>query len=143
MAKSLIITGPKVFLFINGIKVGRVFSFSWSSSTPKKPIYGLDSNEPYELAPTTTSITGSVSVYKFTGDGGAEGAGMTPTNPNIPSEKYFTLMLMDQVSSNVIFRADQCSVLGQNWSVAVRGLLTGNISFQALSWSNETASANG
>ncbi len=140
MGKSLVLTAPKVFLYINGIKVGRVFGFGWNTNTPKKPIYGLDSNEPYELAPTTTSITGTVSIYKFMGDGGAEGAGMTPPNRDIPSERYFTLMLIDQVSSNLIFRADDCTVLGQNWNVSVRSLVTGTINFQALSWSNEMIS---
>jgi hypothetical protein len=142
MAKSLLIAAPQVFLCINGQKIGRVTSFKWSPVSNVNPIYGLDSNEPFELAPTTTSCTGSMDLLKYLGDGGAEGAGLTPPSPDIPSGRYFSFLLIEQITNSVIFRADYCAVTSQSWGVGTRGMVGGTVNFQALSWSNEVSGFN-
>jgi hypothetical protein len=137
MGKSLIITGARVVCYINGQKFGRVSSFRWDSATPRKAIYGLDSSEPYELAPLPSRITGSLTVYRTVGDGGLEGSGIVAQFADIPREKYFSLTLIERSSDTVVFRADDCAVTNQSWDVPSKGVMMGNFSFEALSWSNE------
>lgn len=137
MARSNIITGAKVVVYINSKPFAFVMNFRWDSSTPRRAIYGIDSGEPYELAPTTTKIGGSVGVYRTIDGGGLEGPGIVANLDNIPREKYFSLALIERSTGVTIFRADQCSVISQSWDVPSRGIMTGSFTFEALSWNNE------
>jgi hypothetical protein len=137
MPASRIASTAKVILYINGNAYAQAMSFRWSSDTPKKPLYGLDSSEPYELAPTVTKVSGQITLLRLVGDGGAEGAGATPSLPSIPAGKYFTLMLVDRATDTQLFRADHCTATSQGWDVPSKGLITGGLSFEALTWSNE------
>lgn len=142
MSKSFVISGAKVYLAVNGIKIGRVTGFSYNAQSPMKAIHGIDSNEAFELAPTTSSINGSINVIKFQADGGAEGMGAIPVSQEIVSGRYFSMILIERNSSSVIFRADYCVVQGQSWQVQAKGLIVGTINFSALTWSNEVSPSN-
>lgn len=124
-------------VYVNGRVYGRVKEFQWSSATPKKPQYGLDSLEPYELIPTSTRVTGRLTLYRTVGDGGAEGAAMATRYEDVPREKYFSLQLMERGSQTIVFEARYCSVTNQSWSVPERGLVTGTLEFEAIEWNNE------
>ncbi|NDD85746.1 hypothetical protein EBZ38_15905 [bacterium] len=137
MARSRLITGAKVVVYVNGSVFGYAINFRWTSSTPRRAIYGIDSGEPYELAPTTTRIVGSMSLYRTIDGGGLEGPGVVANLDNIPREKYFSIALMERSSGQVIFRAEQCSVVSQSWDIPSRGIVTGSFEFEALAWNNE------
>ncbi len=140
MSQSRVVTGARVICYINGVRFGRVSDFKWDSATPRRAIHGIDSLEPYELAPMSTRCTGSLSLYRTAGDGGIEGPGIVASYQDIPREKYFSLTLIDRASNMVLFRADSCAVTNQSWGVAAKGVMTGSFSFEALSWSNEVKS---
>lgn len=123
--------------YINGKLVGRVTSFRWSSDTPRKDIYGLDSVVPYEIAPTTVSCSGSVGLIRTHADGSIEALGMTAHSSQMERERYFTLTLVDRATDTLLFRADYCAVIGQQWEVPERGLVRGTVNFRALQWNNE------
>lgn len=137
MAKSHVLSGAKVKLYINERPFGQATSFRWSSNTPKKALRGIDVLEPVELAVTGYQCTGSVSVIRLSNDGGAEGAGVITPYPELSREKYFSLTLIERHTDLVIFRANRCSLLSQSWEIPVRGIVTGNFSFEALEWTNE------
>jgi hypothetical protein len=137
MAKSKVLTSAKVVLYINGKPLGRVTSFRFSSDTPWKEILGVDQNTPFEFAPTTTRCSGSVSLIRTVRDGGIEALGMTTHTSQLSRSKYCTLTLVDRTTDTVIFRADQCVVSNQSWDAQNKGIISGNVNFMALSWSNE------
>jgi hypothetical protein len=84
-----------------------------------------------------------MSIYRTVGDGGAEGGGMTAPAEELPREKYFSVLLVDRGASDaVIFQADDCSLTSQAWSVPSRGIVTGSLEFEALTWSNEVKPIN-
>ena len=134
---SQLITGAKTAVFINGLPFGRCSSFKWNSDTPRKKIFAVDSTTAFELGITTSSITGSMTVYRLSLDGGAEGAGMVAPVSILSTEKYFSLFLIDTTTGATLFRADQCSVDSQAWDDTSRTYLIGNITWSALSYSNE------
>lgn len=138
MPASLLVTGARVFLYLNGRKIGRATAFGWRSITPRKAIYGLDSSEPYELAPTTTKMQGTVSLLRSAGDGGVEGMGIAGQYEDLSREKYATILLLERKTGLVLFRADECSVTDQQWNVAAKAKLEGGFSFEGLTWNNET-----
>jgi len=137
MARSPILTSAQVVLYINGVMYGRVSSFRFNSDTPRKDIRGVDSVIPFELGLTTNKISCTMSVYRMSQDGGAEGAGLVAPVDELTREKYFTAVLIDISSGSVIFQAEFCSVDSQNWQFDARQVVQGQISFSALNWSNE------
>ena len=137
MPRARVISGASVFVYINGRPFGRIREFSFRSMTPRRAIYGIDSMSPYELAPSQTKITGSMSIYRTVGDGGAEGAGITASIEDLSRERYFSIMLIDRGTDMVLFQADSCSLNGQSWSVPSRGIITGSLEFEALTWNND------
>ena len=135
--RSRLVTSAKVIVYINDQPFGRVTGFSWTSATPKRPIYGIDSTEPYELAPTTSQCNGNVSLLRLIDDGGLEGPGIVAQFQSLTREKYFKVLLIERSTDTQIFRADFCSVNSQSWDVPAKGLMTGTFSFAALTWNNE------
>jgi hypothetical protein len=109
------------------------------SDSPRKQIRGIDSNIAYELAPTTSTLTGSLELYRLNNDGGIEGYQITVPFEDLPSEKYFSIQLINRKTDTTIFQADHCSVESQNWQTSAKGIVTGSVSFTAISWQNEFA----
>lgn len=142
MPHSLIVTGARVFLYINGKKVGKVTSFMWKSTTDYKEINGLDSAEPYELASEITRVVGQVGLLRLAGDGGIEGLGITAQFEDLTRQKYVTIALVDRVTQTLLFRADQCVIVDQQWSVQVKNRLEGMMSFKGITWNNEFVRGN-
>ena len=142
MAKSLIVTAARVFLYMNGQKVGRVTTFQWKSTTDYIEINGLDSSDPYELAPGITRVMGQIGLLRMAGDGGAEGLGVTAQYEDLTRQKYATIALVDRTTQTLLFKADECVVVDQQWAVQAKGRLEGNMSFKGITWNNEFIRAN-
>lgn len=137
MSRARVITAANVTCYVNGTQFGRVAGFTWRSSTARRALYGLDLVDPQELAPTQAKVTGLLRLYRTVGDGGAEGAGMAASFEDLPREKYFTVQLIDRGSDKVLFQAQLCSVVSQSWEIQSKGIVTGQLEFEAISWSNE------
>jgi len=133
----MLITGARVFLYINAVKIGRARSFTWKSDTEADEIPGLDSSDPYEIAPTTTRCAGQIMFYRTAGDGGAEGAGLTTDYEDLTRLKYVTLSLVERVSKLEIFRAEGVTITSQSGGVAAKEGMNMSITFKALRYSNE------
>lgn len=139
---SLIITGARVFLYLNGRKVGRITSFTWDSITDQKEFVGLDCGEPYEIGPELTKVAGQAGLLRLAGDGGAEGLGIVPQFKDQTKQKYSTIVLVDRVTKTILFRADECMITTQRWAVQPKGRLEGQMSFKGITWNNENVRSN-
>lgn len=137
MARARVVVGAHINCYINGQPYGRVIGFTFRSQTPRRALYGIDSMDPFELAVTQTKVGGTMRIVRTVGDGGAEGAGITANFDDLPREKYFTVQLVERGSDTVIFQAELCSVVSQVWDVPSKGIVTGTIDFEAISWNNE------
>ena len=138
MARSPILTGARVAVYVNGVMFGRVSSFRYASDTPRREIRGVDSVIPFELAMTISKVSGSMTVYRLSQDGAAEGAGIVSPLDELTREKYFSIVLIDLVSNTAIFRADMCSAESQTWSFDAKSMVQGTINFTGLTYRNET-----
>lgn len=139
MAQSSLVSSAKVVCYINGKQVGTVTSFRFSSDTPHREIMGLDSAIPFELAPQTAHVSGTIGLIKTVGDGGAEGLGIVSQGLNSIRDMYFSLNLVDRVTGGSMFYADYCCVQGQSWDVPNKGLVAGNVNFAGITWANEAS----
>lgn len=134
------IVGASVILYVNNKPYGQVVGFRFSSQTPRDAILAIDSLDPFELAPTSTKCSGSIELIRTAGDGGAEGGGFTTDYERLSREKYFSVMLMERITNTVIFRADFCSVVSQQWDFRAKQMAHGSLEFEALDWNNEVKS---
>jgi len=137
MSNSLTLAGAHVVVYVNSRVYAQVSGFTWSSTTPRKVIYELDSVIPAELAQTITSISGSLKLFRLIGDGGVQGPGMVAPFEDLSKERYFSLQLIERRSDTCIFSAGSCSVESESWSAEAKGLITGTMNFKALTWTNE------
>jgi len=137
MARSVLLSSAQVALYVNGNQFGRVNGFSYQVDTPRKKIGTVDSQIPWELATGQTHVSGNMVVYRTQLDGGAEGPGMVAPIEELPTEKYFSMVLVDLTTQVVIFQADFCSVESQQWSVNSKSLIMGQITWSALTYQNE------
>ncbi len=135
--RSKILTGAHIVCYINGKVFARVFDIEITSSTPIDEIYGLDDMEPAELAVTRTHTAFTMRLFRTAGDGGIEGAGITPLNSNLPRGKYFSVSLIDKLSDKSIFECEFCTVEAQSWKVAVKQFVVGSVSCKGIGWANE------
>ncbi len=132
-----ITVSAQIICYINSTPVGQVSSFHWSSNTPMRPLYGLDSIIPFELVQTTTSVSGTVAMYAIPGSGNLEGLGITAPFQNLLSQKYFTIILQDELLGTTFFAAQYCMVNNQSWQAEAKGLVSGSFQFSGLLWVNE------
>lgn len=149
MSRAVTISGASLNLFINGQKVGFVTSLSYDTDYGKKPIHGIDSPIPQELAPGPQRLTGTMNVYRLKGSGGLEGFGMVPPQPGtsgegetsaVLNEMYISILLVDRATGFSIFEAERATITRQSWTVGAKGIMTGNVSFEAFYSVNEVQS---
>lgn len=132
-----VLTGAHILVYINGKLYGRCSHFAWDSATQHKPIYGLDTADPFELAAAQTKIAGTMTVFRLHSDGGAQGVGMVPKYEDMPRGKYFSISLIDRSNDLQLFEARYCVVQSESWSVPAKGVITGSVHFEGIDWSNE------
>ncbi len=137
MARSRLVTGAMVLVYINNQMFGRCADLSWGADTPQKELHTVDMLPPAELIPGPVSVRGSMQIYKLHKDGGIEAAGLAATWADITRQKYFSIVVLDRVTDTVVFRADKCATTSQNWRNG-RGHIMGTIGFSGLFWGNET-----
>lgn len=137
MARCLLITGASVALYVNGIRYAKVTGITFNIDTPQKEIRGCDSAQPFELAATSTTVAGTMTIYRQEQDGGAEGAGLTVPIVQIAKAKYVSIVLVDMKSGTTLFEADRCAISSQGWTFATHSYAMGNVSFSAIDYLNE------
>ena len=143
MGAPALIAAPQTAVYINSQMFGLAYSFDWNSSTPRKRVKSIDILQSLELAPTGSDVSFTLGMYRLRGGGGIEGANITVPLPDLAQENYFSVLLLDIITKNVIFQATSCSVESQNWGVAVKQFMQGSISCSCLSFSNEVVPLNG
>jgi hypothetical protein len=56
---------------------------------------------------------------------------------NATRGKYFSAIIMDRITSTVMFESQKNLVTGQNWRVN-RGFIMGQVSWQGIDYSNDS-----
>ena len=93
-----LVSAARVVCYLNGRRAGTVTRFGHTSETPTHELGGLDSFDPFELAPTSTKVSGTVGLYRIAGLGGVEGMGLTAQYEALSRQKYATVQLLDRLT---------------------------------------------
>lgn len=137
MSSSITLRGPDVKIYINGQLFSAVTALRFAAATGRHAIIGIDQSTPFELAPGSQKISGSIEVLRIHNSGGLEGAGITAPSSQLLLEKYFSLTVVDRFSNSILLQVDEAAVIDQNWSMVARGLVSGSFTFEGIGWVNE------
>lgn len=137
------LTGANLKIYINGVPFGIATRVSWSINPNRRPIYGLDKSTPFELAPSTQSITGTMSVLRLRKDGGLIGRGIVASDRNLEREKYINIVIVDKATDSIVLKIDDAAVGNQNWEVGAKGILEGSFEWEGLEYTDESSQGHG
>ena len=136
MPSSTVVRGGDVKVWINGNLFTPVSSVKYRINTNRKEIFGIDQIIPFELAPGTISIDGSVDVYRMKNNGSLEGRGIVAPLQKMLEEKYFSLVITDRETDICLLYIPQASLKEQNWSFQ-KGICTGSFSFAGIGYASD------
>jgi len=134
---SVNIVTAGLHLYINGVKYSKASKISYTITSTHIERKGIDSLVGFELSPSSYHVTGRIEVYRQHGDGGLEGTGVTAPYTHLPLQKYFSIMVVNALTKQVIFKADDCSVMEQSWDATAKQRVSGHFTFQGLTALNE------
>jgi len=148
--QTVTITGARLRLVINNKVVGLATSISYSVDYGKKALRGIDTPFPQEIVPGQQTVKGTIACIRIQGMS-LESYGIvspqlstvtTPLGEGAPSpgtpatgllaDSYISIALIDRITGEAVFQADQASVLSQNWSVGARGIMQGSFEFEGV-----------
>lgn len=137
MSKPKSLRGADLQVYINGHLFAVATGLRWGADTGRHAIYGIDQYTPFELAPGSTSIKGTIDCVRLRQDGGIEGRGVAAPEEKMLYEKYFSLAVVDRSTDTVVLAIERAAVQSQNWQVNAKGELTGSFGFEGIEWENE------
>lgn len=130
------LSGARAVLKVNGKIIGFAFAISWNIETAAQEIMTIDDPMPYELAPSTISVTGSISGFRIPGSG----PGQTLLQADILSfvhQRYIEIEVKDSETDNLIFYTKQALVTSRSESVRSDALAEMTLNFKAIGWVDE------
>lgn len=132
MARSILLTGPKVRIYIAGKLYPEVRSISYTINYGEQEIYGIDSPYPQEIRTTRVSVQGSISGVRVQYDGGTQGALARPRINEILQGPYVAIRVQDLATQQDIFFCPQAKVTSEQMSIAAKGVAILSFSFKGV-----------
>lgn len=137
----MLVAGPHILVYINNFLIGAVESFSFSNTIGHKEMRGCDFHLPFEIGPTNQATALTLNLLRTHGTGGAQGQGLMPQVGDVPMFKYVSLIAVDRMNGQAIFRSDYAVATSEHWDVPKKDLVRGTVSFILIGYSNESANS--
>ena len=129
MAKSLVLVGPNIKLYINN-KVYKVTqSISLDVDYGEEAIYGIDSPWAQEIAGGRASVRGSVRGLRIKYSGGLQADNIRPLFTDLAASPYISIRIQDLSTGEDIALIPNAKVTRESHSVAIKGSYKLNFDF--------------
>jgi hypothetical protein len=132
------LSGARCILRVNGRLVGFANSISWRINTNVTEIRTIDDYMPYELAPSTIEVRGSIGGFRIPGAG--------PTGDQIQAQmlsflhqRYIEIEVRDAQTDNKIFHTKRALVTGRSEAINSDSLATMSLDFMSIGFVDEVA----
>lgn len=132
-------TGSGVKIVANGRVIGFATGLAFQRTQSTKTIYELDNPLAREIAPTTYSVSGSLSGIRVRDQGGLDGASLMDLS-SIQSffyQKYCVIEIVDKLTNKVIYTFQYVMFDSDSWQMNAKSVITFNANFKAVFLSNE------
>jgi hypothetical protein len=129
MAKSLILTGAHIKLYINNKCYKEVQSVSFSVSYNETPIFGIDSPWPQEIASNRIDVSGSVQGLRIKYSGGLQAINGRPLFTDIAASPYVSIRIQDRESGEDIVFIPKCKITRESHSISAKSTYKMNFDF--------------
>lgn len=143
MSQSSIITGASCRLIINGKIFGAATSISVQRDQGVKPIIGIDSPIPQEIAPTGPFLVkGQITGLRTRDNRGFDGLQIVNASSiqDYFNQKYCTIELVDRKTNITIAKIHKCIFHTDSFQVSARQIVTITASFTGTFMSTEISS---
>lgn len=121
MAKSIMLVGPNIKVFINNKHYKVAQSVSLDVDYGEDPIYGIDSPWPQEIAGTRASVRGSIKGLRIKYSGGLQADDIRPAFTDLASSPYISIRIQDLSTGEDIALITNAKVTREQHSVAIKG----------------------
>lgn len=128
MAKSIVLTGAHIKLFINNTLYKEVQSITLNVSYNESPIFGIDALYPQEIASVKVDVNGSVNGLRVKNSGGLQGKNMRPLFLDLAAAPYISIRVQDRESQEDIIFIPNAKVNSENHTI-VKGTYKLNFTF--------------
>lgn len=132
MAQTVILNGAQIKVYINGKVWKQCQSITYTIDYGLESIYGVDSAFPQEISPGRITVQGALSGVYTNGDGGLQGAEITPRIIQVLYQPYISLRIKDRKTDKDIFFCPQIIVSNENTSVNAKGTVKVSFNFRGI-----------
>lgn len=130
------LTGARTIVRLNGDLVAFAFQVTWSCRTEVTEIYTIDDPLPWEIAPKTISVTGTLGLFQLPGHSPTARL-MQADIANFLMNKYIDIEVKDAATDNVMFKTNKAIVTGQQGEISSERLSTMTLTWTAIGWQAE------
>lgn len=134
---SLIVTANTV-LYINGMPYAHVQEVTPTITSPQKILRGIDYLPGIETAPMPVEYNVSAILYRRKNTGGLEGEGFLPRWDNATRGKFFSAIIMDRQTQEILFESQKNQIVSQSWRIAPKSILVGQVTWIGLGYTNDS-----
>jgi hypothetical protein len=129
MAKSLVLTGANIKLYVNNKVYKEVQSITLSIDYGETEIYGIDAVYPQEIATTRIMVRGSVQGIRVKYSGGLQASNLRPLFTDTAASPYVSIRIQDRSTGEDIVFIPNAKVTRENHSMATKQTYKLNFDF--------------
>lgn len=129
MAKSLMLVGPNILLFINNKQYKVTQSVSLEVDYGEDGIYGIDSPWPQEIAGGKASVRGSVKGLRIKYSGGLQASNIRPSFSDLAASPYISIRINDRSTGEDIALITNAKCTRESHTVSIKGTYKLNFDF--------------
>jgi hypothetical protein len=135
---SNLVVSANLVLYINGMPYAYVQDYVATIISPQKTLRGIDYLPGIEMAPMPVEYQVSATLYRKKGSGGLEGQGFLPQWNKATRGKYFSSIIMDRRTQEILFESQRNLVTSQTWRVQPKSILMGSVQWTGLGYKNDS-----
>lgn len=120
MAKSVVLTGAHIKLYINNKLYKPTQGVSFTIDYGETEIHGIDSAYPQEIAPTKISVRGSVNGIRLKNSGGLQGENARPLFADFAASPYISIRIQDRESSEDILFVPNAKITRETHGISTK-----------------------
>lgn len=132
MAKSLVLTGAHIKVYLNNKVYKELRSFSLSVDYGESEIYGIDSAYAQEIAPNKVSVRGSFSGIRVKYSGGLQASNLRPLFQDFAASSYISIRVVDRSTGEDIVLIPRAKIMRESHSAAAKGVYSLSFDFAGI-----------